>query len=127
MKLQIVRRWGTNQPGNSVDVADSAQARWLLDNSYAVRANQPETAYGNAAAPGAAGPDPLAGGDHTRRRPATRKAEYGHNRALPTPGAPVQYNMGVAAAAAGAGASDSTGDADEAKIDKPKAPRRKAD
>jgi|SRR5687767_8350008 len=95
MQLLIVRRWGSNLPGDTVNVQDDAQARWLLDNSFAVRKNQPETATAGAAAPGTDGPDTLAGGDHTRRRPATRKGEYPENRAWPVAGSPVPYTAGI--------------------------------
>lgn len=117
MKLKIIRRWGSNLPGDTVTVDDMEQARWLLDNSFAERSNQPGTAYGNAAAPGEAGPDPRAGGDHTRRYPATIKGDWaGVERASAVTGSPKQYNAGVAAQPAGppAAGSGSTQDSDEA-------------
>ena len=105
-KLVIVRRWGSHKPGETVDVQDEQQTNWLLFNHFAERSNQLEAATAGAAAPGTDGPDPLAGGDYTRRRPNTRKAEYGPNRALPIPGAPVQYNMGIAMDSAGEGSQE---------------------
>jgi hypothetical protein len=105
VKLKIVRRWGSHLPGETVDVSDEEQAYWLLNNSFAERSNQPGTAYGNPPAPGEAGPDPRAGGDVTRRYPATIRGDREAERANPQAGSPVQYNAGVreepAAAAAG--------------------------
>lgn len=95
MKLLIVRRWGSAVPGETVTVDDELQARWLLDNHFAERTNQPGSSTAGAIAPGTDGPDQLAGGDHTRRRPETRKAEYGPNRARPVSGSPVAYTAGV--------------------------------
>jgi hypothetical protein len=95
MQLLIVRRWGSNLPGDKVNVTDATQARWLLDNSFATHPNQPESATSGAAAPGTHGPDIKAGGDHTRRRPATRKGVYPENRAWPVAGSPVPYTAGI--------------------------------
>lgn len=95
MKLKIVRRWGSHQPGDVVTVEDGEQASWLLNNSFAERSSQPGTAYGTAVAPGEAGPDPRAGGDVTRRYPATIRGDRGDGRAQPQPGSPPQYNAGV--------------------------------
>lgn len=95
MKLLIVRRWGSAVPGDTVTVDDDQQAQWLLDNNFAERTNQPGTASGGSVAPGADGPDPRAGGDHTRRFPSTRKGEYGPNRARPASGSPIAYTAGV--------------------------------
>jgi hypothetical protein len=121
VKLKIVRRWGSHLPGETVDVADKEQASWLLNNSFAERSNQPGTAYGNAAAPGTAGPDPRAGGDVTRRYPATIRGDRGDGRANPQAGSPVQYNAGVRAEPAGGAAAAADPDSDEA----PKARNRR--
>lgn len=95
MKLRIVRRWGSAAPGDSVSVDDEEQARWLIDNSLAVRPSQPETATSGDSATGSQRADIKAGGDWSRRRPSTRRGNREGNLALPVPGSPVRYNAGV--------------------------------
>lgn len=116
VKLKIVRRWGSHLPGETVDVSDGEQASWLLNNSFAERSGQPGTAYGTAVAPGEAGPDPRAGGDVTRRYPATIRGDREGPRATPQPGSPPQYNAGVRAEPAGGAA---------ASVDPDGAPKRR--
>lgn len=91
MKVKLVRRWGDNQPGNTVDV-DDVQGAWLIDHNLGERS--PGTATAGAVAPGTGGPDPLASGDGTRRRPATRKGSRTGERAAPVAGSPTSYTPG---------------------------------
>ena len=98
MNVQLLRRWGTNQPGDTVHV-DAVQGRWLVDHAFGTASGvqAPEQA---AFMPGEDGPDPLASGDGTRRgNPAMVKGARRDNHALPVPGSPVQYNVGVAESA----------------------------
>lgn len=107
MKLYLVRRWGSNQPGSTVSVEDEAQARWLLDHNFAQRTKTSDSASSGAAAPGSDGPDPRAGGDGTRRRPTSMKSsDTRENRAWPVAGSPVQYNAGVAPTQGAGGGND---------------------
>lgn len=93
MKVVLLRRWGSSQPGTSVEV-DAVQARWLVDNAYGTAAGITAPDQGSVA-PGTDGPDPLAS-VAARPRPVTRRGPYKTNRALPVEGSPVQYNAGVA-------------------------------
>lgn len=94
MNVKLLRRWGSALPGDTVDV-DDVQGRWLVDNSFGT-SNGVAAPSQAAAAPGADGPDPLAGGDSTRRFPATRKGSRDGNRASAVTGSPTQYTAGVA-------------------------------
>lgn len=96
--LKIVRRWGSNQPGATVNVDDEAQARWLVDNHFAEPGQGDGSATAGSVAPGSDGPDPRAGGDRTRLRPITeRKVERHEGQIGPVAGAPRQFNQGVRA------------------------------
>lgn len=98
MQVKLLRRWGNNQPGDTVQV-DDTQGRWLVDHAFGTAAGvqAPEQA---AFMPGEDGADPLASGDGTRRgNPAMVKGPRRDNNALPVPGSPVQYNVGVAESA----------------------------
>lgn len=98
MRVKLIRRWGPNPAGESVDV-DPVQGRWLVQHAFG-RASGVTAPSQDAAAPGTDGPDPLAGGDATRRGPmVTQKAERRPNNAFPVDGAPVQYNAGIASPA----------------------------
>jgi hypothetical protein len=68
MKVKLVRRWGHRAAGTSVDV-DEVQAAWLIQHSYAASSGAVLAPVQVAAAEGAHGADPLAGGDATRLRP----------------------------------------------------------
>lgn len=94
MNVRLLRRWGSALPGDTVQV-DRVQGQWLVDNAYGVSTGivAPSQA---AAAPGTDGPDPLAGGDSTRRFPATVKGSREGNRAAPVSGSPTQFTAGVA-------------------------------
>lgn len=99
MKLNLVRRWGSHDAGESVDV-DKAMADWLVGNCYAEAPDRPGTARAGVVAPGTDGADLRMGGDLSRPGvPQTRKAsryngERGDNdanyanRAAPVAGAP---------------------------------------
>lgn len=96
-KLYLVRRWGPNQPGQTITVDDDEQARWLLGHNFAQRSKDSTSVTDGAAAPGTHGPDPRAGGDASRLRPmATPSSDKRDNRATPVAGSPVQFNAGVA-------------------------------
>jgi len=102
--LYLVRRWGQNPAGQTLTIEDDSQAAWLLDHSYAQRTKSSTSASAGAAAPGTDGPDLLAGGDGSRRRPmATPSSDKRPNRAVPVAGSPVQYNAGVAPTQQGGG------------------------
>lgn len=114
MQVKLLRRWGNHQPGETVQT-DQSMGRWLVDHAFgtATGVQAPDQA---AFMPGADGPDPLASGDGTRRgNPVMVKRERRDNNAMPVPGSPVQYNVGVAApassdeAAADAQVGDSAG------------------
>lgn len=95
MRVKLLRRWGANPAGQSVDV-DPTMGRWLVQHAFGTASGVTAPSQ-DAAAPGQDGPDPLAGGDATRRATiATQKAERRPNNAFPVDGAPVQYNAGVA-------------------------------
>lgn len=68
MKVTLVRRWGQHQARQTVDVSDS-QGAWLVQHNYAKSAGNVRAPEQRAAAEGAHGADPLAGGDATRLRP----------------------------------------------------------
>jgi len=69
-ELFLVRRWGSHQPGETVDV-DDLQGQWLVDTAFAVRPGQEDrNRHGGSGRvhPGEDGPDPRAGGDPSRLR-----------------------------------------------------------
>lgn len=72
-QVKLVRRWGSHQPGETVDV-DKTMADWLTGNSFAERSGQEGHARANARAEGTDGPDNRAGGDVTRRRMTSAKS-----------------------------------------------------
>lgn len=74
MKVKLTRRWAVHRAGQSVEVSDS-QGRWLIQHNYAESSGDVKAPEQDAAAPGGNGPDPLAGGDATRRRPRVSKPE----------------------------------------------------
>ncbi len=102
MKVNLVRRWGHQQPGTSV-VVDDEQGDWLVNHNFAERSGQQGSASRGAAAPGTDGPDPIISGDQTRGFPKTVKGERSENQAWPAAGSPVQYNAGVAPQPAASG------------------------
>lgn len=92
MKVKLIRRWGPNPAGRTVDV-DDVQGRWLVGHAFGTASGEQAPSQ-DAAAPGADGPDPLAGGDATRRTMRPVKGERRDNNALPVDGAPSQYRAG---------------------------------
>jgi hypothetical protein len=96
--VQLVRRWGSHDAGQSVEV-DDQMAAWLYGNHYAEE--REGTASAGVLAPGTHGADPRAGGDLSRpgtprwsRGPRTEgvtedNPEGNHvNRSARVPGAP---------------------------------------
>lgn len=85
-QVHLVRRWGSHQAGQLVDV-DDAQAQWLLNTSFAVRPGQEANSRH-----GGEGVDPNAmpaGADPTRRRmTAAPKGPRDGERARRVQGAP---------------------------------------
>lgn len=94
MKVNLVRRWGPNPAGDTVTV-DDVQGRWLLDHHFAVRGKNDTSHTAGAVAAGTDGPDVKAGGDATRRYPATRRGNRDGNLAAPVAGSPTSYTAGV--------------------------------
>lgn len=87
-QIRLVRRWGSHQPGETVDV-DKPMADWLVDQSYGETTDNPGTATARAKDPGTDGPDPRAGGDPTRHRLTGEvKGARGGNRASRVTGSP---------------------------------------
>jgi hypothetical protein len=74
MQVKLTRRWAVHRAGQTVEVSDS-QGRWLIQHNYAESSGDVRAPEQEAAAPGGNGPDPLAGGDATRRRPRITKPE----------------------------------------------------
>jgi hypothetical protein len=72
-EVKIVRRWGSHQPGETVDL-DETQARWLVGLKYAEDPNNEGTANPDGKANGEFGPDPLAGADPSRWRMTSAKS-----------------------------------------------------
>lgn len=120
MRVRLIRRWGPNQAGQSVDV-DPVQGRWLIQYGYGTASGEPEPSQA-AAAPGQDGPDPLAGGDATRLGPpAAVKGPRRSNNAAPLPGSPTAPAP-AAAASADSGKDSGTGDTGSGNAEAP-APR----
>jgi hypothetical protein len=95
MRVTLLQPYAGHQPGDTID-RDDTEARWLIGIGRATSDKVPAT-HQRAVAPGEHGPDPLAGGDPTRLYGlVANKAPLSHNAALPIPGAPIQYNKGVA-------------------------------
>lgn len=74
MQVKLMRRWGPHRAPKTVEVSDS-QGRWLVQHNYAESTSDVFAPEQEAAAPGGNGPDPLAGGDATRRRPRITRPE----------------------------------------------------
>jgi hypothetical protein len=119
-KLYLVRRWGHHQAGDTIQVDDDEQARWLLGHQFAQHSPKETSVQGVAAAEGTHGADPRAGGDATRRRPVSMKSgDTRENRAWPVQGSPVQYNAGVAPTqntGGGDGGDESNSDGPSSKV-----------
>jgi len=79
MKVKLTRRWGPHSAPKTVEVSDS-QGRWLIQHNYAESSGEVQAPEQRAAAEGAHGADPLAGGDATRRRPRITKPERDADR-----------------------------------------------
>lgn len=94
MNVTLSRRWGQHRAGESVDVSDS-QGQWLIQHNYAESAGDIVAPVQVAAAPGAHGPDPLAGGDATRLRPRVPRSEG--STAAQAPGSSPTYRAGFTA------------------------------
>jgi hypothetical protein len=95
VRIKLLQPYAGHQPGDTID-RDDTEARWLIGIGRATSDKHPAT-HQRAVAPGEHGADPLAGGDPTRLYGlVTNKAPLSHNAALPIPGAPIQYNKGVA-------------------------------
>lgn len=108
MRVRLIRRWGPNQAGQSVDV-DPVQGRWLIQYGYGTASGEPAPSQA-AAAPGEDGPDPLAGGGDATRLgpPAAVKGPRRGNNAAPLASSP-------AAPAPAAASADSGKDSDTGK------------
>lgn len=91
MDVKLVRRWGTRQPGETVEV-DDTQGEWLIGIGHAVRPGRESDAGAVGTGrvhPGTDGPDPAAGGDPTRLRMRSEvKSPRGGERAGRVAGAP---------------------------------------
>lgn len=74
MKVKLVRRWGPHSAPKTVEVSDS-QGAWLVQHNYAESTGEVHAPVQVAAAPGAHGADPLAGGDATRLRPHVPRSQ----------------------------------------------------
>lgn len=91
MKVTLARRWGPHPEGNTVEV-DDVQGTWLIRHNYGHSTADVVAPVQVAAAPGTNGPDPLAGGDATRRRPRIPRSKG--STADPVPGSPPVYRAG---------------------------------
>lgn len=112
MQVKLLRRWGNHQPGDTVN-PEATMGRWLVDHAFGTASGvqAPDQA---AFMPGEDGPDPLASGDGTRRgNPAMVKGARRDNNALPVPGSPVQYNVGVAESAGNDSGNGESPDGDQ--------------
>jgi hypothetical protein len=108
MRVTLLQPYAGHQPGDTID-RDDTEARWLIGIGRATSDKVPAT-HQRAVAPGEHGPDPLAGGDPTRLYGlVANKAPLSHNAALPIPGAPIQYNKGVAPEGEPARPNDTSG------------------
>lgn len=111
MRVRLIRRWGPNQAGQSVDV-DPVQGRWLIQYGYGTASGEPAPSQA-AAAPGQDGPDPLAGGDATRLGPpAAVKGPRRSNNAAPLSDSPAAPAPSAADASADSGKGTGSGDAE---------------
>lgn len=121
MRVRLIRRWGPNQAGQSVDV-DPVQGRWLIQYGYGTASGEPAPSQAAAAA-GEDGPDPLAGGDATRLGPpAAVKGPRRSNNAAPLSGSPAAPAPVAADASADSGKDSDSGDTGSGDAEAP-APR----
>lgn len=105
MKVKLARRWGPHPEGHTVDV-DDVQGTWLIRHNYGESSGDVTAPVQVAAAPGTDGPDPLAGGDATRRRPRIPRSKG--STADPVPGSPPVYRAGYRAVSPDAASSSDT-------------------
>lgn len=69
-EIKLVRRWGSHQPGETVEV-DDTMATFLTGTAFGVRpGDEDRNRHGGSGVvhPGTDGPDPRAGGDPSRLR-----------------------------------------------------------
>jgi hypothetical protein len=101
MKVTLTRRWGPHRADKSVEVSDS-QGKWLVQHGYAESTGELKAPTQKAAAEGANGADPVAGGDATRRRMQVSKPERDADRnyARQAEGSSPTYRAGFDADAA---------------------------
>ena len=86
--VKIVRRWGSNQPGEVVELSET-EANWLVGIGFGEDPRHEGHSTANSKAPGTDGPDPRAGGDPTRRRmTSARSARVEQNLSGRVQGAP---------------------------------------
>ena len=92
--LKLIRRWGQQDAGSTVDVDDTTAA-WLVGNSYASADGSEDVARAGARAPGVDGADLRAGGDVSRGggmqivRGGRGGERAGRVAGSPAPGGPV--------------------------------------
>ena len=92
--LVLVRRWGQQDAGSTVDV-DDVTGEWLVKNSYASEDGSEDAARAGARAPGTDGADLRAGGDVSRGggmqivRGGRDGERAGHVEGAPRAGGPV--------------------------------------
>lgn len=87
-QVKIVRRWGSHQPGETVEV-DKTTANWLVGIRVAEDPNNPGTSRHTPLHASGNGVDQSAGGDPTRVRLTNfNKADRGGNRAAGVAGRP---------------------------------------
>jgi hypothetical protein len=87
-QVKIVRRWGSHQPGETVEV-DKTTATWLVGIRIAEDPNNPGTSRHTPLHASGNGVDQSAGGDPTRwRLTSFDKGDRGGNRAGRVQGAP---------------------------------------
>lgn len=94
MQVKLTRRWGPHRAPKTVEVSDS-QGRWLIQHNYAESSGDVRAPQQEAAAPGAHGADPLAGGDATRLRPHVPRS--GGSTATAAAGSSPTYRPGYTA------------------------------
>lgn len=124
MRVRLIRRWGPNQAGQSVDV-DPVQGRWLIQYGYGTASGEPALSQA-AAAPGEDGPDPLAGGDATRLGPpAAVKGPRRSNSAAPLSGSPAAPAPAAADASADSGKDSGDTGSGDAEAPAPRTRRRR--
>lgn len=86
--VKVVRRWGSHQPGETVEV-DKTTAEWLVGVRFAEDLHNPGTSRHRPLHESGNGWDQSAGGDPTRRRPTgTHKGPRDGERAVGVQGRP---------------------------------------